>query len=136
LWDMVASARHYFRGQTNPVLENLQMMRDIRDKIEHRFLPALDTDLAGHCQAMVINFEEILCREFTYYYSLNSSLAMPLYPSASRSSEAVAAMRRFHTAEYEELRQYLDDYQAALSDDVGLVTAILLPCVALPQGSE
>ncbi len=118
LWDMVASAKRYFEGQTNPILENLQMMRDIRDKIEHRFLPALDADLAGHCQAMLMNFEEILCKEFTSYYSLNSSLVMPLYLSAERSNHAVAAMRRFQTAEYQELRSYLRDYQEALSDEV------------------
>lgn len=117
LWDMVKSARHYFGGET-PVVKNLEIMRDLRDKLEHRFLPALDPALAGHCQAMVMNFERLLRDEFTLYYSLRSSLGLALQLSAERSPETVAALRRFQGAEYDELRQHLDEFQRNLPDEV------------------
>jgi len=118
LWDVVKSAKHYYKGQTTPTLKNLEIMNGLRDKVEHRFLAGLDPDLVGHCQAMVLNFEDLLRKEFSPYYSLNCSLAVALQLSAKRPPETVAALRRLQSAEYDELRKYLDDFQAAVPDEI------------------
>jgi hypothetical protein len=99
-------------------IENLNLMYGLRNKVEHQFLPQLDPDICGHCQSMLLNFEEILVREFTAYYALNTSLAMALQFSTQRSPEVVAAQRRFVTAEYEAVKQYLTSFQTGLSDEI------------------
>ena len=54
-----------FWGSTDhAVRKNLEFFGQLRNKIEHRFAPAIDPHVAGECQAMILNFDEQLVREF------------------------------------------------------------------------
>lgn len=126
LWDVTRCIRYYaqnyaakYEPKYLPAVErNLEMLVPIRDAIEHRFMPHLDADICGHCQAMLMNFERILIEEFTAYYSLNASLCMALQFSSRRSPETVGALRRFHSAEYQDLKDYITSFEASLPDDI------------------
>jgi hypothetical protein len=126
LWDAIRSARYYqskyAMGASDSALtcivKNLEFLKPIRDVIEHRDYPELDTSICGHCQSLLLNFETILVREFTQYYSLNSSLTLALQFSNVRSQPTVDALRRFHSEEYGELKAYIQEFQTALPDDV------------------
>lgn len=111
-------AKKYDPNPKSPMVKNLEFMAPIRDKIEHRFMPMLDAEIAGHCQSMLMNFEEILVKEFTPYYSLNTSLSLALQFSCVRSPQTVAALKRFQSAEYEEIKAYVDCFHAQLPGEV------------------
>ncbi len=120
LWDVIQSAKHYEEVPNSPVVENIGFLRRIRNEIEHRGfrITGIDVDLCGHCQAMLMNFESILVNEFTPYYSLKTSLALPLHLSGDRPAQTVESTRDVHRKEYEELKSVMNQFHANLEDDV------------------
>lgn len=130
LWDALESAQYYaanyasyYLDDQNPkflscMIENIRLLLPIRHVFEHRDMPPLDATLAAHCQSMLFNFETILHKEFTSYYSINSSLAVTLQFSTVRNDAAIATARRFHSQEYTELKQYINNFHAGLTDDI------------------
>lgn len=122
LWDALESAQYYaanfsyrYMGNQNQkfllgMIENTRLLLPIRYVFEHRDMPPLDATLAAHCQSMLFNFETILEEEFTSYYSINSSLAITLQLSSARNDASIAAARRFHSQEYKELKQYINNF--------------------------
>lgn len=50
----------------------------MRNKIEHRSLPAIDLAVCGECQSALINFENILVEEFGDEHALTASLAIAM----------------------------------------------------------
>ena len=60
-WLRIQSVSHVF---ALTLTKNLEFFVGLRNKIEHRFLPQLDPDIFGECQAMLINFETLLSEEF------------------------------------------------------------------------
>ncbi len=112
-WDISECIRQYFKGAMLPEGENLKFFVNIRNKIEHRFVPALDTTLSGKCQSLLMNFESRLIQEFGVYFALGQNLALALQFSVY-SPQQEAALRRVQTKEYDAIRQYIDTYDAAL----------------------
>jgi len=66
---------------------------------------------------MLFNFEDLLRQEFSSYFALNQSLALPLQFTeiAIHQREAI---KRLQSKEYDLIRKYIDDYQDTLPDDV------------------
>ena len=60
---------------SNAVKKNLRLFISLRNKIEHRYVPAFDFDVFGECQAMLLNFENLITEKFGSYYALNNSLS-------------------------------------------------------------
>lgn len=121
LWDMIAGAKWYRKQYcklSDAALQNLQMLRQLRNQIEHRYMPQLDARVAGHCQAMLLNFETIVMDEFTSYYSLRTSLALALQLSGERCSQQVDAMRRLQSEEYEAVEAFISGFEAKLPVEV------------------
>jgi len=118
LFDALACAKKLTNYVTPPMIKNLEFMMGLRHKIEHRCVPQIDADIAGHCQSMLLYFEKILTEQFTKYYSLNASLCFPLFFSTERSQETINSMRAFQSAEYENIVKYINDFEANLSDEI------------------
>ena len=120
LWDVIQSAKYYEEDSGSPVVKNLRFLTKIRHEIEHRALhiSEIDVSLCGHCQAMLMNFERILVKEFTSYYSLRTSLALPLHLSGDRPDETIEAMREMHRKEYDEIRGIINQFHEQLTDDI------------------
>lgn len=98
--------------------ENLKMFILLRNKVEHRYVPAFDFDILGECQSLLLNFEDLLMRRFGDYYALNSTLAFPLQVTTARQNLKLEAMKKIQAEHYTELKQYIDTYRGTLSDDI------------------
>lgn len=126
LWDVLKCALYYRDHYTNryggsfltAVMKNIDFFLPIRHKIEHRFMPEVDIEIGGHCQSMLMNFEIILVKEFTSYYSMNMSLSLALQFSTGRSVNTIAALRRLQSAEYQDIRQYISNFHNTLPDEI------------------
>lgn len=100
------------------VKDNLKFMIGLRNKIEHRFIPELDMEVCGECQAMLLNFERLLVIEYGKSYSLSCNIAIPLQIVNFDNSEKKDAMKEFCKNNFDEIKNYICDFRNALSDDV------------------
>lgn len=116
-WELGECTRAYFAELTDPVRTNLDFMVRLRNKIEHRFVPALDVHVAGECQAMLLNFEEVLTTTFGERFGLSETLCAPLQPSSYRAPEQSLALKEFQANQYDELRDFLEGYRSSLPDE-------------------
>jgi len=116
-WDVSECVKQYYGNQVVPQAENLRFFINIRNKIEHRFIPALDLTFSGKCQALLMNFEELLTDEFGPYFGLGTSLSLALQFS-TYSDEQQAVLRRIQTDEYEAIKKYSDAYDIQLPPNI------------------
>lgn len=77
----------------DPVLHNLKLFIEARDHITHRYEEDYATLLAGHAQALLLNFENFLVREFGINESLSGKLRFPLFVT-SLTDGGVAALKQ------------------------------------------
>lgn len=116
-WDVSECLKSYYGSGTLPEIENLKFFIKIRNKIEHRFIPVLDLTFSGKCQALLMNFESLLIKEFGSYFALGANLALALQLSAF-SQEQQTVLRKIQTAEYNAIKEYSDAYDAQLPDEI------------------
>jgi len=84
-WELAKCAEFYFSHATgNPVFKNIDFMAKLRNKIEHRFVPEIDSHVLGECQAFLINYENILIKEFGSKHSIVDHLNIPLQINNSK----------------------------------------------------
>lgn len=103
---------------SNAVKKNLRLFISLRNKIEHRYVPAFDFDVFGECQAMLLNFENLITEKFGSYYALNNSLSFPLQVSSVRSNVQAEVTKKIQSEHYSELKEYIEAYRSSLDDDV------------------
>ena len=116
-WELTTCADYYYKGANTPERANLSFLTELRNKIEHRFLPILDTTVAGQCQAMLLNFEDLLKKEFGSFFALAQSLALSLQFTEIASHQR-DVLRRLQSKEYELIRTYIDSFQHNLPPEV------------------
>jgi hypothetical protein len=80
-WDLRYSARHYFPNDKEPVRNNLEFFIGLRNKIEHQYTAGLGEVIAGKAQALLLNFESVLSKEFGAEEALGNSLRFPVFVS-------------------------------------------------------
>src|SRR3989442_1165455 len=71
-WELAECLHQFYKDKNPSQRKNLEFFIRLRNKIEHRFLPSLDVEIFGECQAMLLNFEELLTSEFSEKYALVS----------------------------------------------------------------
>ncbi len=103
---------------SDAVKRNLKLFISLRNKIEHRYVPAFDFDVFGECQAMLLNFESLITEKFGSYYALNNSLSFPLQVSSVRQSAQAEVMKKIQSIHYNELKQYVETYRSSLDDGI------------------
>jgi hypothetical protein len=116
-WELKKCLNEYYPGQTNAVTENLRLLIGLRNKIEHRFLPAMDISVSGFCQAALMNFEDLLVREFGDYFSLGKSLALALQLTV-HSEQLDEVLRDIRANQYEAVKRYIEDFCHPLPDEI------------------
>lgn len=117
-WELGTCLDEYFGDETSPARENLKLFIGLRNKIEHRSLPALDHRIFGECQAMVLNFEDMLFRQFGPEYALTESLSLAIQFSHLRDPEQATAIRSLHAPLASDIAEYIDSFRSSLSDDI------------------
>ena len=113
-WDLSECLKQYYRDTNPPERRNLEFLLGLRNKIEHRHVPALDPGLYGECQAALLNLEELLESEFGPNYSLVEQLAVSLQFTGIVPAEKKQAAKRLASATVKGVRDYVETYRAGL----------------------
>ena len=92
-WELSECLKEYYQEKNPPERANLLFLAGLRNKIEHRHLPELDSTLYGECQAALMNFDELLAKEFGSRYALGESLSVSLQFSRAIPPQKAMAIR-------------------------------------------
>lgn len=117
-WDLTKCVKEYYKNSNSPERKNLEFFIGIRDKIEHRFLPEIDNDIFGECQAMLINYESLLAKEFGEKESINENLVFSLQFSKVLHETQKNIEKIKKTAEYKTVSSFISDYRKALKKNI------------------
>lgn len=115
-WELKHCLKEYYKSDTgNPVRKNLEFFIEIRNRIEHRSFPEIDSDIFGECQSMLFNFDEMIENEFGEKNCIREclSFSLQLYPSTKYHSEAV---RKNSSLKF--VMNFISDFRSSLSTDV------------------
>jgi hypothetical protein len=113
-WELSECLRQRFQDQNPPERKNLEFLIGLRDKIEHRHLPMLDSSLYGECQASLLNFEAFLVAEFGARYALTDQLALALQFSQIQPDEKAKATKAALVGVARGVIGYIENFRAAL----------------------
>jgi hypothetical protein len=114
-WELTECTRQFWGTDTqNAVRKNLEFFIPLRNKIEHRHLPALDSDIFGECQALLLNFDALIGTEFGDKYRLREALSfsLQLFPSGDSFAAAVKANKRL-----KDIKRFIDSYRSTISQE-------------------
>lgn len=117
-WELYRCCNEYWRGEDNPETKNLNFLIGLRNKIEHRSLPAVDLATSGECQSALNNFENLLVEEFGDSHALMARLAIAMQLTRTSEQAQLDALKQFQTENYRVVREYMETYKNDLSDDV------------------
>lgn len=114
-WELKTCVLKYFINTNDPIRKNLEFFIPLRNKIEHRFLPELDSNIFAECESMLLNFDKIVEKEFGAKYCLRESLsfALQLFPS----SETLTMATR-ENKDYCSVLAFIDKYRSSIGADV------------------
>lgn len=117
-WELAECLQQFYADQDPPARKNLEFVGKLRNKIEHRFLPVLDIEIFGECQALLNNFEQLICETFGDRYALSASLAFALQFGRSVPPAQQAAMRGAFKQHLQSVKRFVDRFRSTLSADV------------------
>jgi len=115
-WELNECLKEYYGDDSmNPVRKNLEFFIPLRNKIEHRAFPELDPCIFGECQAMLLNFDEMLKQEFGSKHCIHQclSFALQFYPSSENLAEAVRRNRDAKSA-----AEFVERYRSSITTEV------------------
>ena len=117
-WELSRCLKEYYQDQNPPERKNLEFIIHLRNKIEHRNFPELDPALYGECQSMLMNFEDLLVKEFSEKYALTETLSVSLQFSALRPEEQERALKRLEKSAAKGVFDFITKFRAGLSSEV------------------
>ncbi|MEO8612208.1 MAG: DUF3644 domain-containing protein [Chloroflexota bacterium] len=115
-WDISKCVTVFYGDENAPERKNLEFFIGLRNKIEHRFLPALDLAIIGESQSLLRNFEGLLVSEFGQRFSLNDALAIPLHLLSANPEWKAKILKELQSEQYHIVRRYLDTYRGDLDN--------------------
>ena len=93
-WELSTCLSNYFGDDTsNAIRKNLEFFIPLRNMVEHKSIPEIDSDIFAECQSLLLNYDKIMEKEFGIKYCLRESLsfALQLYPSSKSLNNAIIA---------------------------------------------
>lgn len=117
-WELSKCLDEHFGGQHSPIRENLRFLIGLRNKIEHRSMPALDHRIFGECQACLFNFEDLLLSKFGSKHAINESLTLSLQFSHLRDEQQTNAITKLYRPLAQNVARYVSEFRSGLSTDV------------------
>lgn len=117
-WDLSKCSKEYFKDGDNPLYQNIQFFIGIRNKIEHSFAPQIDPYIFGESQSYLLNFEEILVKEFGESYALADSLIFALQFSRIRTNQQIGAIRSLQSRHLRDIMAYIDNFRRNLDSRI------------------
>lgn len=116
-WDLTECLKKYYGDQNPPERSNIQFLIGLRNRIEHREIPEFEPTLYGECQSTVMNFEDILTKEFGAELALTDQLQLALQFSRASSEEQAAATRRLASSTVKTVVDYVETFRRGLPPD-------------------
>lgn len=117
-WELRECLRQYYKDQSPPPRKNLDFFIGLRNKIEHRSMPDLDPEIFGECQAMLLNFETLLCQEFGDKHALKTGLTFSLQLAKTPHTNQLKALRSSTARLAHNIKGYIEKYRSSLSTDI------------------
>jgi hypothetical protein len=117
-WELGECLNQFYGADYPATRKNLEFLIGLRNKVEHRILPALDNPVFGECQACLLNFEKLLCAEFGDKYALRAGLAFALQFSEIGDPTQLQAMQSAGKKAFQTVLSYVDTFRSGLSTDV------------------
>jgi hypothetical protein len=117
-WELAECLRQYFGANNPPERKNLEFILGLRNKIEHRSMPHLDATLFGECQAMLMNFDELLVKEFGVKYGLADKLALAIQFSRTSPRAQQEARRKLASSASTKILDYISQFRMGLATEV------------------
>ena len=132
-WELDESCNQFWEGKNPPERDNIRFAIGLRNRIEHRDLPALEPSIYGECQALLLNFETLLAAEFGKKYALTETLALALQFSPGSSAQSTKAIKALAAAEAKSLIQYIEKFRAGLPPTTLASTAFSFSVFLVPK---
>jgi len=115
-WELHTCLQNYFLSDTmNPIRKNLEFFIKLRNRIEHKSLPEIDSNIFGECQAMLFNFDKFIEKEFGEKYCIREALtfSLQLFPSKTALSQSIKTNQVAR-----EVQTFIENYRSSISTDV------------------
>jgi len=114
-WDLKTCVANYFSINNNPIRKNLEFFIPLRNKIEHKFLPELDSNIFAECESLLLNFDKVVEKEFGVKYCLRESLsfALQLFPSTETLRSATKSNK-----DYDCVLSFINQYRSSISTEI------------------
>lgn len=117
-WDLSECLKQHYSDKNPPERKNLEFLIGLRNKIEHRHLPELDSSLFGECQAALLNLETLLVAEFGHKYALTEQLAVSLQFSQMIPDEKAKATKQLVLSASKSVVDYVEKFRSGLPNAV------------------
>jgi hypothetical protein len=117
-WELAECIRQYFLAISSPERKNLEFILGLRNKIEHRSMPHLDPTLFGECQAMLMNFDDLLVKEFGPKYGLADKLALAIQFSRTSPKAQQEAQKKLASSASTKVLDYISQFRMGLPTEV------------------
>ncbi|XXV34517.1 DUF3644 domain-containing protein [Sorangium sp. So ce1504] len=113
-WELDTCMKKLWAAADHAMRRNLDFFIRLRNRVEHRYVPAIDPHVAGECQALLLNFDEMLVQHFGTYYAIRESLAVPLQTTALRTAGQTEALRKLQAKHFDDVKEFIDAYRTGL----------------------
>jgi uncharacterized protein DUF3644 len=117
-WELSECCDSYWQGEANAEKSNLKFLIGLRNKIEHRSLPAINMMVCGECQSALSNFETLLVEEFGDEHTLSASLAIAMQLTRISEQAQIDSLKQLQNENYKVVREYMETYRNDLNDDI------------------
>jgi hypothetical protein len=97
---------------------NLDFFLKLRHLIAHRYLPALDVQVVGEAQAMLLNFENLIIEQFGPESALGERLSVPLQLAGFRNKEALSSLKRAQANLPVDVQTFLSQHRKEVPEEV------------------
>lgn len=115
-WELGKCLRHRWPSDKDPVRVNLEFFVALRNKIEHRYQDGIALSVAGHAQALLMNYESELVSQFGAGQALADRLRFPVFLS-SLTEEGVTALKKIRASIPARVARFIDQFHASLDEE-------------------
>ncbi len=116
-WELARCGRERWKQDNDPVRRNLEFFIGLRNRIEHRHQDSIGLAVAGHAQAMILNYENELVDAFGTDEGLADRLRFPIFVS-SITPGGVDAIKRMRAKLPVRTLRYINDFHEGLDAGV------------------
>lgn len=129
-WELKKCVEEYFVDSNDPVRKNLEFFIPLRNKLEHRFMPDIDGEIFGECQALLINYEEVLSREFGTKQTLTENLVFSLQFTKQNTKDL---LKRTMNGETQKILDYIKEFRKTVPTSLWTDTKFSFRVLLIPK---